>query len=66
MIGEERLLISRAFGCVGLFRAAYYRKPTNRSAKDASVVDVLYGTVTKYDRWGFRLCFNWMRNNGYL
>ena len=66
LVGEEKLPISRACGCVGLSRAAYYRKPMDRSVKDAPVVDVLNQIVAKHGRWGFGLCFGWMRNNGYL
>ncbi len=33
---------------------------------DAPVVDVLNQIVAKHGRWGFGLCFSWMRNNGYL
>ena len=51
---------------MGLSRAAYYRKPMDQSVKDAPVVDVLNQIVAKHGRWGFGLCFSWMRNNGYL
>ena len=30
------------------------------------MVDVLNQIVAKHGRWGFGLCFSWMRNNGYL
>ncbi len=63
---DEKLPITRACGCVGLSRAAYYRKPIDQSVKDAPVVDVLNQIVAKHGRWGFGLCFSWMRNNGYL
>lgn len=66
LVGEEKLPITRACGCVGLSRAAYYRKPMDQSAKDAPVVDMLNQIVAKHGRWGFGLCFSWMRNNGYL
>jgi len=38
----------------------------DQSVKDAPVVDVLNQIVAKHGRWGFGLCFSWMRNNGYL
>jgi putative transposase len=38
----------------------------DRSVKEAPVVDVLNQIVAKHGRWGFGLCFSWMRNNGYL
>jgi len=38
----------------------------DQAQRDAPVVDVLNQIVAKHGRWGFGLCFNWMRNNGYL
>ncbi len=66
LVGEEELPIIRACSCVGLSRAAYYRKPMDQAKRDAPVVDVLNQIVAKHGRWGFGLCFSWMRNNGYL
>jgi putative transposase len=63
---DEKLPITRSCGCVGLSRAAYYRKPMDQAKRDAPVVDVLNQIVAKHGRWGFGLCFSWMRNNGYL
>ena len=64
---DEKLPVTRACGCVGLSRAAYYRKPMDQAKRDAPVVDVLNQIVAnKHGRWGFGLCFSWMRNNGYL
>jgi len=63
---DEKLPVTRACGCVGLSRAAYYRKPMDQSKRDAPVVDVLNQIVAKHGRWGFGLCFSWMRNNGYI
>jgi putative transposase len=63
---DEKLPVTRACGCVGLSRAAYYRKPMDQAKRDAPVVDVLNQIVAKHGRWGFGLCFSWMRNKGYL
>jgi putative transposase len=38
----------------------------DQAKRDAPVVDVLNQIVAKHGRWGFGLCFSWMRNNGYL
>jgi hypothetical protein len=50
LVGEEKLPITRACGCVSLSRAAYYRKPIDQSVKDAPVVDVLNQIVAKHGR----------------
>ena len=36
----------------------------DQAKRDAPVVDVLNQIVAKHGRWGFGLCFSWMRNNG--
>ena len=51
LIGEEKLPVTRACGCVGLSRAAYYRKPMDQAKRDAPVVDVLNQIVAKHGRW---------------
>ena len=32
---------------------------------DEPVIEVLNQVVAKNGRWGFRLCFDWLRNHGY-
>jgi putative transposase len=66
LVGEEELPITQACGCVGLSRAAYYRKPMDYAKRDAPVVDVLNQIVAKHGRWGFGLCFSLIRNKWYL
>lgn len=36
-----------------------------RAKADAPVIEVLIQVVAKNGRWGFRLCFDWMRNHCY-
>ena len=50
---------------MGLARASFYRRPADKVKRDAPVVDVLNQIVAKHGRWGFELCFYWMRNHGY-
>jgi putative transposase len=59
------LAVQRACSCVGLARASFYRRPADKAKRDAPVVDVLNQIVAKHGRWGFGLCFYWMRNHGY-
>jgi putative transposase len=40
-------------------------RPTSRAKADEPVIEVLNQVVAKNGRWGFRLCFDWMRNQGY-
>ena len=57
--------MQRACRCVGLARASFYRRPADKAKRDAPVVDVLNQIVSKHGRWGFELCFYWMRNHSY-
>lgn len=50
---------------MGLARSSYYERPTSRAKADEPVIEVLNQVVAKNRRWGFRLCFDWMRNQGY-
>jgi len=50
---------------VGLAKASFYRRPAGKVKRDAPVVDVLNQIVAKHVRWGFGLCFCWMRSDGY-
>ena len=50
---------------MGLARSSYYERPVTRAKADAPVIEVLNQVVAKNGRWGFRLCFVWMRNHGY-
>ena len=43
----------------------YYERPVTRAKTNAPVIEVPNQVVTKNGRWGFRLCFDWMRNQGY-
>jgi len=50
---------------MGLARSSYYERPASKARADEPVIEVLNQVVAKNGRWGFRLCFDWMRNHGY-
>jgi putative transposase len=60
----HRFTIARACAGVGLSRAAWYRPRINWVQRDAPVVDGLNAALAKNGRWGFGLCFDWLRNRG--
>lgn len=60
----HRMTIARACAGVGLSRAAWYRPRINWALRDAPVVDGLNAALAKNGRWGFGLCFDWLRNGG--
>ena len=64
MVGEEHIPISVACSAVGLSRASYYKKPQGLREKDQIVMDALNQVVGKNCRWGFGLCFAYLRNLG--
>lgn len=57
--------ITRACQAAGLSRAAYYRKPTDQSSKDAAVIEVLQAVVEDKPRWGFWKCHDRLRLDGH-
>ena len=65
MVGQEDVPIRRACAHLSLARSAYYDRPASKAIADAPVIDVLNQLVAKHGRWGFRFCFDWMRNQGY-
>ena len=65
MASEEAAPISRACVHLGLARSSYCEHPTSRAKADEPVIEVLNQVVAKNGRSGFRLCFDWMRNQGY-
>jgi len=64
LVGEERIPVRVACEAMGLARATYYKKPAGRSHKDESVMNALNQVVSKHSRWGFGLCFAYLRNQG--
>ena len=64
MVGEEHIPISVACSAVGLSRASYYKRSTGLREKDQIVIDALNQVVGKNGRWGFGLCFAYLRNLG--
>jgi putative transposase len=65
LVGEECIPISAACSAVGLSRASYYKKPAGLREKDQIVMDALNQVVGKNGRWGFGLCFAYLRNQGH-
>ena len=64
MVGEEHIPVSAACSALGLSRASYYKKPQGLREKDQIVIDALNQVVGKNGRWGFGLCFAYLRNQG--
>ena len=65
MTDEHRLSIQRACRAVRLSRAAYYRPPRDRVARDQHVIDALQAVVEQRTRWGFWKCFDRLRLDGH-
>jgi len=65
LVQEEQLTVKQACSCVAMSRATYYRKPIDQAVKDAPVIDALNTIIAKHGRWGFGLCFDRLRNQGY-
>lgn len=62
---EHGLSVARACRAVSLSRAAYYAPTLDREAHDAPIVEALNLALAKNGRWGFWLCFDWIRLQGH-
>jgi putative transposase len=65
LVREHQLPVRRACQAVRLSRAAYYRPPRSRLARDADVVTALNDVVARHSRWGFWKCFYRLRRAGH-
>jgi putative transposase len=64
LVGEEGLPVRVACSAVGLSRATFYKRPQTSNEKDQLIIDCLNQVVGKNGRWGFGLCFAYLRNQG--
>jgi len=53
LVAEHSLSVQRSCGCLGLSRAAYYKKTIDWVERDAEVVDQLNKVLEKKPRYGF-------------
>jgi putative transposase len=64
LVSEHRLSVVRACRVARLARAAWYRPPQDRLARDGPVVDALNAQVEQNPRWGFWKLFDRLHNLG--
>jgi putative transposase len=56
--------VQRSCRCVGLSRAAYYKKPSGCD-RDADVIRAINAEIDKHPRWGFWKTFKALRRKGH-
>ena len=64
-MAEHELSKVKACRSVKLSRSAYYRQTRENRDRDKAVIDALNDLVEKHPRWGFGLCFDTLRLNGF-
>jgi putative transposase len=64
LVSEHRLSVVRACQVARLARAAWYRPPQDRLARDGPVIDALNAQVEQNPRWGFWKLFDRLHNLG--
>jgi putative transposase len=64
LIAEHRLSVQRSCRCVGLSRAAYYKKPSGLD-RDADVIRAINAEIDSHPRWGFWKTFKALRRKGH-
>ena len=65
LVSEHQLSVLRACQAVRLARAAWYRPPPDRLARDGPVIAALTALVAESSRWGFWKLFDRLRNLGH-
>lgn len=60
LIGDHNLSINRACQAAGLSRTAGYRRPAALPG-DTEVIGQPNKVVSRWPRWGFWKCFDWLR-----
>ncbi len=65
LVAQHRLSKVKACRAVRLSRSAYYADAAGSSEHDQPVTEVLNQLMENHPRWGFGLCFDWMRLQGY-
>lgn len=65
MVEAQGLSISRACGCVGLSRSAYYAEPEDWTVQDAAIIAALAELVEARPSRGFWKCHKMLRRRGY-
>ncbi len=65
LVAEYDLSKVKACRSVKLSRSAYYRQTHENRDRDKAVIDALNDLVEKHPRWGFGLCFDTLRLNGF-
>lgn len=56
---------TRACAAVKLSRSSWYRPATTKQAADRAVIEALNALVEKHPRWGFWMCYDRLRLQGY-
>lgn len=63
-MNEHGLSVKRSCQAVGLSRAAWYKQPEDRLARDSEVIAALNRVTDKNRRWGFWKCYRRLRLDG--
>ena len=64
LIESHSLSVQRGCQCIGISRAAYYRKLQSDTERDAGVINALNDLIGRHARWGFWKCFNFLKAKG--
>jgi putative transposase len=64
-VDEHGLSIVRACRAVKLSRTAYYTPVIDARTRDGGVIEAFNLALAENGRWGFGLCYDWMRGQGH-
>ena len=64
LVEGHSLSVQRSCQCIGISRAAYYRRRQPDTGRDAEVITALNDLIGRHARWGFWKCFNFLKAKG--
>lgn len=65
LVARHGLSKTRACAAVRLSRSSWYRPGRSRESADRDVIEALNAVVEKHLRWGFWMCYDRLRLQGY-
>lgn len=65
LVTAHRIPVTRACGCAGLTRSAYYQDPVNWIVRDAEIVAALARLIEERPSRGFWKCYQRLRLEGF-
>jgi len=64
LVENHSLSVQKSCQCIGISRAAYYKRRKYKTERDAEVITALNDLIGRHSRWGFWKCFTFLKAKG--